>query len=513
MTCPKLSTIAVIFAAALPAAELRFNVPTSTGVTDKQFVATDAAGNTYVAGTSSSTTATFLHGTRGGPSDVRVMKIDPNGQIVWSAMVGGLDTDVAQGIALDPAGNIFVAAGTMHTMGWPLAPTNSGFFSSAPQRPMVVSLTNNGATVRYSSLHPNTPNLPTVRPVGLGLGIQTDADSNAYLVLSLAPATTTLVKLSATGAVSFVRSFDLFGQTPTSFAAGPSGFLAYFSSSTGGSDGFLRSDGLGNIALQILLPFHLTQPALALDPSANGNFYLAGIQADGSFRLQKRDLNATVLRDTSFGLGVSNLGGVSVNNRGEIWLLGQTTSLSFPLVNPFASSSGRLQQSFVAMFDAAFVAQISSYVDVARPTWVAADNAGASFAINGSHAGRIVQNIADAGVSVVCGPRSGSTSTCTGTVQNLGPDEARQIRLIVVVPFIGSGGFQATTSQGTCSQSLTPQMRIFNCLLGNLASGASATVSITPASISAGVVSRWAITSSESRDPNSANNSTNAAFN
>src|SRR5712692_8327474 len=69
-------------------------------------ITTDAVGNTYIAGTRS-----FL--------DVFVTKLDPTGNVVFTATLGGKGNDQANAIALDPAGNIYIA-GFTSSLNFPL---------------------------------------------------------------------------------------------------------------------------------------------------------------------------------------------------------------------------------------------------------------------------------------------------------------------------------------------------------------------------------------------------------
>ena len=79
-------------------------------------VATDAAGNAYIAGESSGSFATtpgaYQSSYGGGYSDAFVVKLGPSGALVYSTMVGGAQRDCAAAIAVDSAGNAYVAGYT-----------------------------------------------------------------------------------------------------------------------------------------------------------------------------------------------------------------------------------------------------------------------------------------------------------------------------------------------------------------------------------------------------------------
>jgi len=81
-------------------------------------VATDALGNIFVTGT---TTGAF-GGTNAGGDDGFVLKLDVLGNVVWTSQFGINGTDDAQALAVDAAGNIYVAGSTTGNLG----STNAG---------------------------------------------------------------------------------------------------------------------------------------------------------------------------------------------------------------------------------------------------------------------------------------------------------------------------------------------------------------------------------------------------
>ena len=82
-------------------------------------IAADAAGNAYVTGITDSTdfpTANPLQPVFGGGEDAFVTKLNPTGSaLVYSTYLGGSGDDAGEGIAVDSAGNAYVAGYTMST--------------------------------------------------------------------------------------------------------------------------------------------------------------------------------------------------------------------------------------------------------------------------------------------------------------------------------------------------------------------------------------------------------------
>ena len=79
-------------------------------------IAVDSAGNAYIAGTTASTNFPLLNpiqGTLKGTSNAFITKLNPQGSaLVFSTYLGGTATDTVAGIALDPQLNIYLAGTT-----------------------------------------------------------------------------------------------------------------------------------------------------------------------------------------------------------------------------------------------------------------------------------------------------------------------------------------------------------------------------------------------------------------
>jgi len=75
-------------------------------------VATDVAGNIYVAGLTSSPSFPGTSAGPSGPDDAFVTKFSPAGQLIYSLRIGGSSFDEAFGIAVDEIGNVYVTGQT-----------------------------------------------------------------------------------------------------------------------------------------------------------------------------------------------------------------------------------------------------------------------------------------------------------------------------------------------------------------------------------------------------------------
>ena len=81
-----------------------------TGTDEGFCIAQDAAGNSYITGYFSSTTATFggqvIHSA--GGNDIFTAKISPSGAVLWAKSAGGAGDDRGRAVAVDAHGNAYV---------------------------------------------------------------------------------------------------------------------------------------------------------------------------------------------------------------------------------------------------------------------------------------------------------------------------------------------------------------------------------------------------------------------
>ena len=77
-------------------------------------VATDSSGNVYVTGY----TRGGLDGTNAGSNDLFVVKYSDNETKDWTKQLGTSSSDVANGVATDSSGNVYVAGYDLWRTGW-----------------------------------------------------------------------------------------------------------------------------------------------------------------------------------------------------------------------------------------------------------------------------------------------------------------------------------------------------------------------------------------------------------
>lgn len=139
-------------------------------------IAIDAAGNSYITGSYTSSYINFgtfsLLNNFAGTGDIFLVKIDPTGAVIWAKTFGGADGDQGNGLAVDASGNVIL----------------TGWFASASMTVSTTVLNNVGTTssdlfiVKYDS----DGNLIWAKSTGgsandRGYAVSCDASSNVFV--------------------------------------------------------------------------------------------------------------------------------------------------------------------------------------------------------------------------------------------------------------------------------------------------------------------------------------------
>jgi hypothetical protein len=187
------SATVLVSGAPLPGLALAFSTYLGGSVeTSIRNVVTDASGNIYLAGGTSSpnfpTTAGAYQRTFGGIHDIIVAKLTPAGEVIWSTLIGGPNYDRAYSIAVDPQGNVYVAgragAGLPGTSGsfQPNFGGGSPQNSYGPQDGFVCKLSPDGSTLMWCSYF-GTKDDRVIRDIVL------DAQNNIFVAAAVDSAT------------------------------------------------------------------------------------------------------------------------------------------------------------------------------------------------------------------------------------------------------------------------------------------------------------------------------------
>ncbi len=349
--------------------------------------------------------------TNGGQHDAVLAKLNPAGSaLVYSTYLGGSEHDHANDIAVDAAGNAYLAGMTQSanfpTVN-PLQPQRNG-----PQDAFAVKVNPSGSALVYSTyLGGSTESILNIRDSFWAVAV--DTAGNAYLKGSTSTAdfpTTpgafdrtanqavgqdgVVTKLNAAGS-ALVYSTYLGGSQNDFPASGSEGIAvdaagrayvgsltnspdfpvtpgAYDTTHNGNTDGHVTvlnqagsalvystflggsaQDSVLGLALDSLGNVHVAGSTGSTDfPTVNPTQPTSAGGGDG-FVATLDPTGSTLLFSTYFGgTGVEGHGGLAIDPAGNLWVVGYTTSTDLPTVSPLQASRNGPTDAFLAKFSA-----------------------------------------------------------------------------------------------------------------------------------------------------------------
>jgi uncharacterized protein (TIGR03437 family) len=308
-------------------------------------IAVDSQGNVYLAGETVSpdfpVTPGALQPKHGGKpgndcsiftgcsmSDAFVTKLDSSGKIVYSTYLGGTNTDVAYGIAVDANGDAYISGTTSS----PNFPVTTGAFQTSPRsnsmHAFVAKLNASGSALVYSTLVGGSASENSVA------GIRIDAAGNAYV----AGTTSSLDFPITPGALQTIaaKAPDTFTTLTHGFVfklnAAGSGLIysTYLSGSQGAVPQSMTLTSAGEVLVTGITSsadFPITKGAyqIAIPPSV-----LSFIAAQSRFVSRLNTIGSALVYSTFFG-GIANSGlsGIEVDGAGAAYITGDTLG-NFP---------------------------------------------------------------------------------------------------------------------------------------------------------------------------------------
>ena len=312
-------------------------------------IALDSAGNAYVTGYTESNDFPTMNPEQpktAGGIDAFVVKMNPSGSaMVYATYLGGTLEDTGDGIAVDSAGNAYVTGFTQSTnfpTKNPLQPNLAGQFDI-----YVAKLDPTGSSLVYSTY----------------LG-GTDQEQSASIAVNSAgfafvTGQTWSVDFPTTpGAFQTVCKFNIRCVDAFVSKISPSGSALVYSTLLGGKE----TDLAGRIAVDSADNVYLTGYTESDDfPTMNPLQPSFGGGGSDAFVAKLNPAGSALVYSTYLGGTGNDLGsGIAVDNSGNVYVAGATSSTDFPTANALQPSSNGDFDAFVTKINAAGSALVYS---------------------------------------------------------------------------------------------------------------------------------------------------------
>ncbi len=307
-------------------------------------IAVDGAGNIYLAGETASTnfpTRNPLQPANRGASDAFITKLNAAGsELIVSTYLGGGRQDSGYSVAIDSANNIYVTGATAS----PDFNTSNAMQSDnlGGADAFVAKVTADGAQLSYSTYLGGSGN-------DLGLSVTIDSVGNAY-VTGLTAAADFAVKnplqpASRGNGDAFVAKLDSNGSALV--------YATYFGG--GGLD-----QGL-DIAVDLLGNAYVTGVTASANFSVRNPIQPANRGGGDAFIAKLAATGAELVYSTYLGGGGDDAGySVSVDGSGNAYLAGSTSSTNLTTQNPLQPANRGEDDAFVAKINPAGAALVYS---------------------------------------------------------------------------------------------------------------------------------------------------------
>jgi len=330
-------------------------------------ITVDSSGNAYVTGATDSTnfpTVSPLQAAFGGAQDAFVAKVSAGGGLLYSTYLGGSGADVGHGIAVDSAGNAYVAGETFST-NFPTASPLQAAFGGARDA-FIAKLNAAGSALVYSTYLGGSGE-------DYGFGIAVDSTGSAYVTgITYSynfPTASPLQATNGSGIDAFVAKLN---------AAGSALVYSTYLGGSGSDGGFgIAVDSAGNAYVTgytTSTNFPTASPLQAANGGGNDAF-VAKLNATGS---------ALVYSTYVGGSGREEARAIAVDSTGSAYVTGNTDSYNFPTASPLQrANAGGAFDAFVAKLDASGSGLLySTYLggsDQDIPYGIAADSSGNAY--------------------------------------------------------------------------------------------------------------------------------------
>ncbi len=371
-------------------------------------VALDAAGNIYVAGTSF------------GPSgygDVFFAKLTPDGaSALLTGVFGGSYDNECHSLAVDAAGNMYLA-GETNSPDFPVTSAGLTVYPGYNGDAFVSKIAPTGKSLVYSYYLGGSGQ-------EIAFGVALDASNAAYVVGATASrdfpvSRGTAQTASAGGVDAFVIKFDATGAPVYSTYLGGAGDDYGLS---------IAADTTGNV----YVTGTTTSTAFPVTQSA----YQAKIAGGIDSFVTKLSPSGTLVYSTYLGgSGDDNAYAIAIDGAGSAYVTGQTASADFPSLNPAQAASGGKTDAFIAKLN-------PTGASLAYSTFLGgtADDLGTAIAVDSAGAAYITGVTSSSDFPLTDAFQSTNAAAFNAIVASLDPAGAIQF-----ASYLGGSGASSTT--------------------------------------------------------------------
>ncbi|MBZ5595732.1 MAG: SBBP repeat-containing protein [Acidobacteriia bacterium] len=320
-------------------------------------IAVDSAGNSYVAGGTYSFNFPVLSAYQTsikGQQNAFITKLSPSGSLVYSTYLGGNGSDSAAGIAVDAAGSAYVTGGTTSTTFPTASPVQAA--SGGNQDAFITKLSPSGNALTYSTYLGGSGGAAGSMEAGTGIAL--DATGAAYVT-----GNTNSANFPVTAGV--LQSAYLGGGSDAFVAKlKPAGNALAYSTYLGGSS----VDYAAGIAVDFLGNAYVAGYTASSDFLSLRGFQSGNAGSYDAFVTKLNPAGAAAVWSTYLGGSGSDAGyGIAADALGNAYVVGLTQSGDLPLLNPVQNFNGGAYGGFVSKISSGWVAGVflngSWYVD------------------------------------------------------------------------------------------------------------------------------------------------------
>ncbi|MFZ5877522.1 MAG: beta strand repeat-containing protein [Nitrospirota bacterium] len=310
-------------------------------------VAVDATGNVYLTGSTASASFPTVGGVQGaiaGGADAFVTKLNAAGSsVVYSTYLGGSGTDTGTSIAVDGAGNAYVAGETQST-NFPVIGAIQATHGGGGTDAFVVKLNAAGNALAYGTYLGGSG-------ADRANGVAVDAAGVASVVGQTAstnfPTANAAQTASGGAGDAFVSKLNATGSAWV--------YSTYVGGSGADSGNGIAVDSAGNASITgQTASANFPTTATSLQPAFGGG-------SSDAFVAQLDPLGAAVTYATYLGgAGADSGAAIAVDAYGTAYAIGSTGSSDFPTMNPIQTALAGSSDAFVSSLDSSGSVLISS---------------------------------------------------------------------------------------------------------------------------------------------------------